>query len=220
MKKILLATAAIATLGIATPALADGDNMSTDTTVFTINANNPAKCNLTAGQTNLTLANNRISDNDGFALATVSQDVATALTNAGVYAWCTGASNTLQMYRTALVNGDGAQTTDGFNKSVIYDVTMAVSGATRSDGFSPLEGTSDGQGNGIGLGLGGGITLSHFGPSGVGSAVTFAAESNSNASNIGNAGAAGPRTAFPSDPNRLVAGAYTSTLTIELTPGV
>ena len=220
MKKLLLATAATAMF--ATPALADGNNRNTDTETFTIRANNPAKCNLEATDYTLRLPGNSLSDNDGFARSTVSQAVADEMNGAGVVAWCTGSSNTLQMYRTAFVlNGasnGGNQADDGFNQALIYDVAIAVAGATRSDGTQPIEGTADGQENGPGVGVGGGLTVSRFGPSGTGAIATFTAESDSNATSL-NAGT-DARSAFTENSNRLVAGQYTSTLTIELTPGV
>jgi hypothetical protein len=218
MKKLLLAASTLAMF--ATPALADGNNRNTDTETFTIRANNPAKCNLEASDYTLRLPGNSLSDNDGFARTTVSQAVADELTAANVSAWCTGSSNTLQMYRTAFtLNGtDGNQATDGFNQALIYDVEIAIAGATRSDGTDPIEGTSDGQGNGPGVGVGAGLTVGRFGPTGDGSPATFTAESDSNATSSGTG--AGDRATFPEDGARLVAGQYTSSLTIELTPGV
>mgnify|MGYP005613403565 FL=1 len=218
MKKYAILAATTMAAITATPALADGNNRSTDTEVFSLRANNPAKCNLEAADYTLTLPANSLSDNDGFALSSVSADVASELTGANVNAWCTGSSNTLQMYRTAFTIGDGNQTTDGFNQAVAYDVEMSIAGATRPDGYTPTEGTSDGQGNGPGVGGGAGLTVSRFGPSGAGSAVTFTPESASNAA-ANNAGT-GARGTYTSDANRLVAGRYTSSVTIELTPGV
>jgi hypothetical protein len=223
MKKILLAVTALTTFGAATPALADGSNRNTDTETFTIRANNPAKCNLEASDYTLRLPNNRISNNDGFVLTSVSADVASALNGAGVTAWCTGASNSLQMYRTALTTGDGEQTTGasgaGFQQAVIYDVTMNIADASRSDGGpGSLEGTADGQGSGPGVGNA--ITVSRFGPQGTGSTVTFAAERDAAAVNSDSAGT-GARSAYSEDNSRrLVAGQYVGTLTIEVTPGV
>ncbi|MGH8336875.1 MAG: hypothetical protein ACRETL_08695, partial [Gammaproteobacteria bacterium] len=107
---------------------------------------------------------------------------------------------------------------DGFNRAVVYDVTMNINGAVRSDGFTPIEGTSDGQGNGPGVGAGAGITVSRFGATGAGTQVVFAAELTSEAVTNGNS--TGARGNFTADGNRLIAGQYVSTLTIELTPGV
>lgn len=219
MKKLLVAASVLAAVA-ATPAWADGNNRNTDTEVFTLRANNPAKCNLEAADYTLRIQGNSISDNDGFARTTVSDAVANELNTAGVTAWCTGASNTLQMYRTPFVTDTGKKEADGFNRAVIYDVTLNIADALRTDGFTPTEGTSDGQGNGPGLGVGSGTTLGRFGPSGTGSPVVFAKEVNSAAVIDGTAPGAGARTDYTTDPNRLIAGQYISSLTIELTPGV
>jgi hypothetical protein len=217
MKRHLAAAATLAVMTSA-PAFADGNNRATDTEIFTLNAGNPAKCNLEATTYTLNLDANVISSDDGFALATVSSAVANKMNEANVTAWCTGARNTLQMYRTAFVTDGGIKGSDGFNRAVVYDVTMNIADAVRSDGFTPIEGTSDGQGNGPGVGSGAGITVGRFGATGAGSPVVFAAERNSEAVTNGNSTSA--RGNFTADANRLIAGQYVSTLTIELTPGV
>jgi hypothetical protein len=217
MKKYLVAASILATM-VSAPAFADGNNRNTDTEAFTLRANNPAKCNLEASDYTLRIAGNSISNNDGFALATVSAAVASEMNSAGVSAWCTGAKNTLQMYRTPFVTDGGNKGEDGFNRAVVYDVTMNIADAVRTDGFSPIEGTSDGKGNGPGVGVGSGLTVSRFGPTGAGSPVTFAQELGSEAVSNGG-GELTARTSFTADSNRLIAGQYVSTLTIELTPG-
>ncbi len=220
MKKLLMAVTAIATLSVATPALADGNNLGTDTNVFTINGVNPPKCNLTSSGTNVTLGANVISDDNGFAASNISALVAAGLNGLGVEAWCTGTRNTIVMTRTALITGDGNQTSGGFNQAVIYDVTLDIPDATRVDGFRPTEGTSDGPGNGPGVGVGGSTPVGPFGPSGNGSSLTFAQELPSAAVAGASATNAGARDRFAEDGNRLLAGDYTGTLTIEVTPGV
>jgi hypothetical protein len=216
MKKYLFAATMLAA-AVSSPAFADGNNRNTDTETFTLRANNPAKCNLEANDYTLRIAGNSISDNDGFALSTVSAAVASEMNGAGVNAWCTGAKNTLQMFRTPFVTDGGIKGTDGFNRAVVYDVTMNITDAVRTDGYSPIEGTSDGQGNGPGLGVGSGLTVGRFGPTGAGSPVTFAQELASEA--VTNGTTTDARGSFTADSNRLIAGQYVSTLTIELTPG-
>ena len=218
MKKYLFAATMLAA-AVSSPAFADGNNRNTDTETFTLRANNPAKCNLEASDYTLRIAGNSISNNDGFALTTVSAAVADAMNTAGVFAWCTGANNTLQMYRTAFITDGGIKGEDGFNRAVVYDVTMNIDDALRTDGLSPTEGTSDGNGNGPGIGIGSGLKVGRFGPLGAGSQVDFAAELPSEAVDNGNSN--GDRDDdFNGDPARLVAGQYVSSLTIELTPGV
>lgn len=216
MKKYLVAASILATM-VSAPAFADGNNRNTDTENFTLRANNPAKCNLEASDYTLNIGGNLISDNDGFALSTVSGSVATAMNGASVAAWCTGAKNTLQMYRTPFTTGTGIKEADNFNRAVVYDVTMNIADAVRTDGYSPIEGTSDGQGNGPGVGVGSALTVGRFGPTGTGSPVVFAQELTSAAVTDGNNTNA--RGSYTVDTNRLIAGQYISTLTIELTPG-
>jgi hypothetical protein len=219
MKKYLFAATMLAA-AVSSPAFADGNNRSTDTETFTLRANNPAKCNLSASDYTLSIGGNQISDNNGFARTTVSSDVAAAMNGAGVNAWCTGASNTLQMYRTAFVTDTGNQEADAFNRAVIYDVEMSIAGAARSDGYTPIEGTRDGEDNGPGIGVGAGLTVGRFGPTAANAAVTFTADGTSNAVSNGALGGTQARSVFTSDSNRLIAGQYLSSLTIELTPGV
>jgi hypothetical protein len=223
MKKILMAAAA-ASFGIATPALADGDNTGLDTEVFTINAENPPKCNLEAANYVATITGDNLTDSEGRARTDVGATVADALSALNLTAWCTGASNKLNVYRTALTTGDGTQTTGeyggGFNRALVYDVRLAIPDARRLDG-QPIyvDGTSDGQGNGAGLGNGAAAAVGRFGPSGQGSALYFGQDdSNTSFAASNNAGTAG-RDAYTASTNRLVAGSYQSTLTIELTPG-
>lgn len=211
MKKLILASA-IAISTIATPALADGDNTGPDTTNITINAENPAKCNVTASATSVALANNQISDSDGFAVSDLGARVSTALNGLTINAWCTGASNTVNLQRTALVRSttNGAQTGEGFNQAVIYDISMDIADAVRADGTKPIEGSSDGN---VGP-----TNVGRFGPTGAGSLVTFSQEAPSNATSVGTAGGSGPRSGFTSSPARLAAGNYSGTVTIVVTP--
>lgn len=212
MKKIAI-LASMAALTAATPALADGDNTGTDTTTITVNAFNPAKCNVTASANTVALASNQISDSDGFAVTDLGTKVAAALNGLTINAWCTGAKNTVNLQRTALVRNttSGDQTTEGFNQSVIYDINMDIAGAVRADGTTPLEGSSDGN---VGP-----TDVMRFGATGAGAAVSFSQEAASNASSVGTAGGSGPRSGFTSSAARLAAGQYSGTVTIIVTPG-
>ena len=211
MKKLLVLSA-IATATIATPALADGDNTGPDTTTITVNAVNPAKCNVTASGNSVSLANNQISDSDGFAVNDLGARISTALNGLTINAWCTGGANTVNLQRTALVRAttNGAQTTEGFNQAVIYDINMDIADAIRADGTKPIEGSSDGN---VGP-----TDVGRFGPTGAGSLVVFSQESASNATSIGTAGGSGARSGFTSSPARLAAGTYSGSVTIVVTP--
>ncbi|MGQ3101204.1 MAG: hypothetical protein ACT6Q5_06545 [Sphingopyxis solisilvae] len=216
MKKLLVAASVLAAMA-STPAWADGDNTGLDTETFTLNANNPPKCNLEASTYTLTLANNVLSNDDGFARNDVSNSVASALNTAGVHAWCTGARNTLQMYRTPFAFTAADEIFDPFSGAVIYDISLNIADAVRTDGFAPTEGTSDGKGNGPGIGVGSGLRVGRFGPTGLGTPVVFASEAPSAATSV--TFGDGPRSDFTPSDGRLVAGAYASSVTIELTPG-
>ncbi|MBX3561923.1 MAG: hypothetical protein KF780_08935 [Sphingomonas sp.] len=218
MKKFLMAATAIAAMTTATPALADGDNTGMDQEVFTINGVNPPKCNLEATSYAVNLPANVISDNDGFARTDVSASIASGLNALGINAWCTGNKNKINAYRTALTSSNTGTQVNGFNTALIWDVTMTIAGAVRSDGFGSTEGTADGIGNGPGFGVGSGLTVGSFGPSGLGAPVTFAQELPSAA--VSAASGSGPRSSFSEDTNRLAAGNYFGTLTVEITPGV
>lgn len=225
MKKLLVAASVLAALA-STPALADGNNRGTDKEVFKLRANNPAKCNLEAANGYaIRLPGNSISTDDGFARPDLSATVAAELNNAGVTAWCTGASNTLQMYRTPFTTDGGIKggaDNDDFNRAVIYDVAMTIVGAVRSDGVTPTEGTSDGQNNGPGVGTGPGLglTVGRFGPTLANAVVNFDPENGNASTAVTDGTGAGATTSYTEDSNRLIAGRYDSTLTIELTPGV
>lgn len=221
MKKIMLAASALSAF-VAAPAFAlEGPNTTAATTDSVIvNAQNPAKCNIVADEPSVTLSDDSLTDAGGFARPDVGTTVAAALNAANINAWCTGNNNKVQMFRTALTINTG-DAVDGFNQALVYDVAMLIAGATRSDNVTPLEGTSDGKGNGPGLGGGSGITISHFGPTPAAAAVSFVVEPSSTSfAATSNSVGDGPTGDFDENDNRLVAGDYRSTVTIELTPGV
>src|SRR4051812_45506820 len=222
MKKLLMATAAIGSFAIATPALADGDNMSTDTETYTIQGENPAKCNVVNESQTFTLPSNSISNNDGFVDAGLAGAIATRLNNAAITAWCTGNSNALVLSRSALTTGDG-NTTNGFSQAAIYDLDVDIADSHRANNTPVLEGTSDGPGNGPGAGVGAAVPITRFGPTGNGSQLTFSQEAGSTVGAAGN-GANSTEAARSSYVDagavRLVAGQYTGTVTVTLTPGV
>lgn len=222
MKKILMAAVA-ATALISTPALADGENTTTDTETFNISASTPAKCNLESNEYDVTLAEYDITNDEGRARNNVGNRIAQALNALDIKAWCTGSSNDVVLSRSPLVHSTGGnETTDGFNRAVIYDIAMSITGATRSDGTTPLEGTSDGAGNGPGAGVGSGLTVSRFGPNGQGANVRFENEAGSTSEAItdGEATSEGARGAYSEDNSRLVAGDYSGTVTVTITPGL
>lgn len=223
MKKFLMAVTAISTLGVATPALADGDNTGPDVEVFRIRGANPAKCNLESASGQIVnLGANDISDRQGVARASLARDIANGLEALGITAWCTGNENSLVLSRSALTTGNGNQTNNGFNRAVIYDLEMNIPATRRAGGAPVNEGTTDGPGNGPGVGVGTGQAIGRFGPVGAGEPVTFRPEPGQTVSAVadGLGGAELPRNAFTTEnAQRLVAGNYNGTVTITLTPG-
>lgn len=217
MIKTLLAAAAVSAIGVAAPAFAQ-DTTAPSTTVFHINAENPAKCQVTANNTAVTLANDSVSNSQGFANSAIGQAIASQLTALNATAWCTGTRNSVVLTRSPLTTGDGSQS-GGFNQAVIYDVAVDLADAMRVDNTKPIEGTSDGAGNGPGAGAGSATPVNHFGPSGAGSSLTFTNEQGSSSNATTNSAPDLARTSYPSDPNRLVAGNYLGTVTLTISPG-
>ena len=216
MKTLFVTAASLAALTLSAPAFA-----AVPSTTVTINGTNPAQCNVTATQTTVTLVTNAISTANGFINPNLAASVAGLLNGAGINAWCTGNTNGVVLSRTALTTGAGS-TSNGFAQGAIYDLQMAIPDAARADSFPVLEDTVDGVGNGPGIGAGSVTSVSRFGPSGNGSPVTFAVVASNTPSAVTNGTAAGqgPTSLFTPTPARLVAGPYSGTVTLTLTPGI
>jgi len=185
------------------------------------------ECHINAPTTSVRLPAGTLVNNDGKVRNGIANTVANSLTGLGIHAWCTGNSNAVNLYRTALVNqvhngatGPGTQDANGFDTAVIYDLDVDIVGATRSDNAPDIDGTSDGQGNGPGFGVGGGITVSDFGPTGQGAKVSFKAESGQTPSAVTNNAGTGATSLYTADNHRLAAGRYESNVTLVLKPGV
>jgi hypothetical protein len=227
MKRVLMAAAALAALGVAGSAFADDSSQT-----LTINASAPAQCHITAANTSITLSSTALVGTDGFVKTGVTSDIASGLTGLGITAWCTGNHNGVNLFRTALVNqdhvgasGSGSQDANGFDTAVIYDLNVDIAGATRAGGSPVAEGTSDGPNNGPGFGPFTSLAVSDFGPIGSGAAVSFSPEPGfTTASAIASAASGatdnGPTTDFHADSDRLAAGAYVGTVTLVLRPGI
>ena len=220
MNRMLAAVSALALVAVAAPAFA-ADNAS-----VTINANVAPKCVVnTSGSGIVTVSAADLAKADGFLNTAFVQEVASGLTSQGITAWCSGNTNTVVLSRTPLKTGN-ARTVDlvnGFATAVIYDVAVSIAGAKRADDTTPIEGTSDGALIGPGS-AGASTSVSNFGATGTGAAVTFVAEAGQTPSAItglgGNANN-GPTSGFPAtSANRLLAGAYTGTVILTLSPGL
>ena len=174
-------------------------------------------------RTTVTLTTNSISDANGFVNPSLASAVAGALNGAGVTAWCTGNHNAVVLSRTALTTGGGADV-NGFAGGAIYDLWITIPGALSTNTGSDLvDGTSDGAGNGPGAGVGSSYYVSSFGPSGPGVAVVFAQEGGTgNVRAVSNASptSEAANATFTNSNARLVAGQYSGTVTLTLTPGL
>ncbi len=222
MKRLILATAALGAFAAAAPALADGNNQGTDTETYTIQGANPAKCDIVTESQDVSLPANSISDNNGLVNNGLAVAVATALNSVPITAWCTGNANSLVMTRSALTTGNG-QLINGFSQAAIYDLNVDIADSRRADNSPVAEGSSDGPGNGPGIGVGAAVPITRFGPTGNGSQLTFTQEPGTTVAAAGNGANdnEATRTAYvEAGAVRLVAGQYTGTVTLTLTPGV
>lgn len=218
MKKFIMSSVALAAIAVSAPAFAENNH---DVTI-TVEGSTPAKCNINSDDTQVTLEGYDLTNDQGRVRANVANKVANALTGLNLRAWCTGGHNGVVVSRSALTTGNGNATDTGFNQAIVYDLNMNIDGATRN-GQAFFDGTSDGPGNGPGIGVGSGEVVPEFGPTGQGSKISFVQEPGStvSATTNGQNGAETDRVAFNGTESnaRLVAGTYTGTVTVTLTPG-
>jgi hypothetical protein len=211
MKALYLLAAAGAV--IAAPAFAQESSNNHDVTVK-VQAETPAKCNIAADDQTVTLANYDLTRDDGRARGDVGATIGSALTGLNMKAWCTGGANGVVLTRTSLQKdgSPGGLTQSGFAQNIVYDVALKIDGLARSDRSDGLiEATDDGAS---------GPTVGQFGPTGDGAALTFVSFGDaSSATSVAGVGTL-PRASYDTSPARLVAGAYTSIVTLTLTPGL
>lgn len=215
----ILATAAVA--AIATPAFAQESSNNHDVQI-TVQGSTPAKCNIAADDSTIILTGYDLTNDQGRVRNNVDQKVANALSGLNLKAWCNGARNGVAVSRSALTTGNG-NAVNGFNQAIVYDLNVLIDGATR-DGAAFFDGTSDGPANGPGIGSGSGIVVPAFGPTGQGSKISFVPEPGTSVAAVsaGQGGAEVTRAAFNGSENnaaRMVAGTYSGTVTLTLTPG-
>lgn len=220
MKHLLLGTAALASIAMAAPAFAQEANPTgTQTTTFQVNGATPAKCQINAETTSVTLTDDLTND-QGRVRGNIANRIAQGLNAINAHAWCTGNTNSVVLSRSTLNNGNG-QAVDGFNSAIVYDLQMSAPGALRLGGSSLDEGTSDGAGNGPGAGVGSAVPVSHFGPTGQGSKLTFIQEPGSSVASVTDGSTTeDARDTYTESNARLVAGAYTGTVTLTIAPGL
>lgn len=217
MNRMLAAVSALALVAVAAPAFAQ------DSASVEINAAVAPQCVVNAnGSGTVDIAATDLAGSDGFLATGFVNAIAAGLTDQGIKAWCSGSTNTVVLTRSALVRqGSTGALSNGFATAVIYDVAANIDGAVRSDGTTPLEGTSDGL---IGPGSADtGTSVSAFGPTGDGADVSFYAEAGQTPAAVSDVTRTqeGPTSAYATTTaNRLLAGTYLGTVTLTLTAGL
>jgi hypothetical protein len=141
--------------------------------------------------------------------------IVSALNQAGLKGWCSGANNELILSRTPFVTGTDGNPVNGFARAVLYDVSVSVSAAATT--FS--DATQDGPNSGA--------TAGRFGPTGDGAEFAFAAPTGSGALTqpvaivaATTSSQAATSTFTQLTTSRLVAGNYSSNVTLEVRPGL
>lgn len=220
MKKFVMTSVALVAIAASAPVFAQDAPAQNHDVTITVNGSTPAKCNINSDNQTVVLESYDLTNDQGRVRNNVANRVANALTGLNLRAWCTGGNNGVVVSRSALTTGDG-NPLNGFNQAIIYDLDMRIEGAFR-DGEAFYEGTSDGTGNGPGAGVGAGIVVPAFGPLGQGAKVSFEPEGGSTvaAATNGQVGSEAPRSSYQEDTARLVAGTYTGSVTVTLTPGL
>jgi hypothetical protein len=149
---------------------------------------------------------------DGPAFQTA---IITALNQAGLRGWCSGASNQLVLTRTPFVLGSNGAPVSGFARAALFDVSVRVS--TPSQSYSDT--TQDGPS--------GASSAGSFGPTRSGADFSFAIPSGTGglsqpvAVTVSDAGSVAATSSFTQLVNsRMVAGNYNSTVTLEVRPGL
>jgi hypothetical protein len=184
-------------------------------TNITVTGRVDARCKLTLTSAVQNIPVSMINDEgrlDGPAFQTA---IITALNQAGLRGWCSGANNQLVLTRTPFVLGTTGTPLNGFARAALFDVSVTVS--TPSQAYSDT--TQDGPSGASPAGT--------FGPTGSGADFSFTAPSGSGgltqpvAINTSDATSTAATASFTRLSNsRMVAGGYSSTVTLEVRPGL
>lgn len=204
MKNLLLAAASAAAFAFAGTASAQTVNQQVD-----INALVASKCGVSAQQTTVTLGD--LTDSQARVRSAVTQEIATALNNARVIAFCNAPNSTVNVERGVLTRvgatGNGL-TEGGFAQFVRFNLDTSIDGLF-------LDSTSTAGGSQVNARFGGHYSLSstathlRFDPAA--SAGTAVATSNGTSPTATNWSSLTDR--------RLAAGNYTGFVNVTLTPG-
>jgi hypothetical protein len=209
MRKTLMTSAALAAMTISVPAFAQAADTNTglQSASVVVSATNPAKCDVTATNTAVVLVGDVLTDANGFPAADVSAKVAEGLNAALVNAWCTGANNGFVLSRTAFTT-DGGGSAGDFQKGILYDV-----GVKDPSGVGGNENTEDGPTLGL--------TYGRFGATAAKTLQFVSFPGTTPIATSAPASANGATSSFTTFAGtRVIAGTYSSTVTIAITPGV
>ena len=174
-----------------------------------------ARCQLTLASAVQSIAVSMVDGEGRINGAAFQSAIIGALNQAGLKGWCSGANNQLILTRTPFVTGADGNPVNGFARAVLFDVAVTVNAASTSY----TDATQDGPNSGAVAG--------RFGPTGGGADFSFAAPATSGAlvqpiaiiaANTTSQAATNSFTQLVN--SRLVAGAYASSVTLEVRPGL
>jgi hypothetical protein len=184
-------------------------------TNITVTGRVDARCKLTLTSAVQNIPVSMINDEGRLDGPAFQSAIITALNQAGLRGWCSGANNQLVLTRTPFVLGTTGTPLNGFARAALFDVSVTV--ATPSQAYSDT--TQDGPSGSSPAGT--------FGPTGSGADFSFTAPSGSGgltqpvAINTSDANSTAATASFTRLSNsRMVAGGYSSTVTLEVRPGL
>lgn len=174
-----------------------------------INASVAPKCGVSAQQTTVTLAQD-LTDGEAKVRSGVTTEIATALNNARIIAFCNGVNNTVEVKRAVLARNDatGNALVGSFAQFIRYNLDASLGGV-------PLDSTSSAGGSTVASRFGGLTSLSD-----TNTHVRFAQAASNGAAVASSNGS--DRTAINWEAltdRRLAAGTYTGSVEVIVAPG-
>jgi hypothetical protein len=177
-----------------------------------INGTVGKKCGISAQSTSFTLAND-LTDDSAKVRAAVTDEIATGLNAANIVGFCNVGNSQVLVERSVLaLNGDYSSTQQlgagGFARFIRYNLDSSIGGTA-------LDSTSTAGGTTVAQPFGGHISLSD--PN---THIQFQTASSQGAAVASSAGSSPTAVNWSSlTDRRLLAGSYTGTVTVTLTPG-
>ena len=199
MNRVIFAAASAAALLVAGAASAQSA-----TSTLTINGTANAKCGVNATTATVSLPNDLTNDR-ALVREAVSQEIASALNTANIRPFCNGVGNSVQVVRSVLAHSDasGGGLTGGFAQYVNYNLDASINGL-ELDSTTTANASTVGRFGGHNSDIA--ATRINFAANGVARAAT----SNTNdvtSTNWSN-----------TTDRRLVAGAYTGSVSVIIAP--